>query len=76
MAVFCGALAGVGALARALDRDLPEYRAIDLAVLALATFKITCARCVGTRVAAGLGTTQIVAPRFGRLSPGRSARPG
>src|SRR5437016_4694943 len=28
---------------------------------------VTCSRCVGTWVAAGLGTTQIVAPRFGRL---------
>jgi hypothetical protein len=28
---------------------------------------VTCSRCVGTWVAAGLATTQIVAPRFGRL---------
>jgi Protein of unknown function (DUF1360) len=28
---------------------------------------VTCTRCVGTWVAAGLGSTQIVAPRFGRL---------
>jgi Protein of unknown function (DUF1360) len=28
---------------------------------------VTCSRCVGTWVAAGLGATQIVAPRFGRL---------
>jgi len=28
---------------------------------------VTCSRCVGTWVAAGLGSTQIVAPRFGRL---------
>lgn len=28
---------------------------------------VTCSRCIGTWVAAGLGTTQIVAPRFGRL---------
>ena len=28
---------------------------------------ITCTRCVGTWVAAGLGATQVVAPRFGRL---------
>jgi len=28
---------------------------------------VTCSRCVGTWVAAGLGTTQIVAPRFGRV---------
>lgn len=28
---------------------------------------VTCTRCVGTWVAAGLGTAQIVAPRFGRL---------
>src|SRR5438105_2543431 len=28
---------------------------------------ITCSRCAGTWVAAGLATTQILAPRFGRL---------
>lgn len=28
---------------------------------------VTCTRCVGTWVAAGLASTQIVAPRFGRL---------
>jgi hypothetical protein len=28
---------------------------------------ITCSRCVGTWIAAGLTTTQVVAPRFGRL---------
>ncbi len=28
---------------------------------------ITCSRCVGTWAAAGLATTQVLAPRFGRL---------
>jgi hypothetical protein len=28
---------------------------------------VTCSRCVGTWVAAGLTTTQVVAPRFGRM---------
>jgi hypothetical protein len=28
---------------------------------------VTCTRCVGTWVAAGLATTQVIAPRFGRL---------
>ena len=28
---------------------------------------VTCSRCVGTWIAAGLGATQIVAPRFGRV---------
>jgi hypothetical protein len=28
---------------------------------------VTCSRCVGTWVAAALGTTQLLAPRFGRL---------
>jgi hypothetical protein len=28
---------------------------------------VTCSRCVGTWVAAGLSTTQILAPRFGRI---------
>ena len=110
MAAFGGGLAGAGALARALDRDPHEHTALDLAALALATFKaartlsrdevtsflrepfveghaheggehplesgglrqaigelVTCTRCAGTWVAAGLGATQIVAPRFGRL---------
>ena len=34
--------------------------------LALAEL-VTCSRCVGTWVAAGLGSAQIIAPRFGRL---------
>jgi Protein of unknown function (DUF1360) len=28
---------------------------------------VTCSRCIGTWVAAGLGTAQILTPRFGRL---------
>jgi Protein of unknown function (DUF1360) len=28
---------------------------------------VTCSRCVGTWAAAGLATTQVVAPRFGRM---------
>jgi hypothetical protein len=28
---------------------------------------VTCSRCIGTWVAAGLGATQVLAPRFGRL---------
>jgi Protein of unknown function (DUF1360) len=28
---------------------------------------VTCSRCIGTWVAAGLASTQVVAPRFGRL---------
>lgn len=28
---------------------------------------VTCTRCVGTWIAAGLGSAQILAPRFGRL---------
>jgi Protein of unknown function (DUF1360) len=110
MAAFGGGLAGAGLLARALDRDPYEHTTLDLAALALATFKaartltndevtsflrepfvegraheggedpratggmrqaigelVTCSRCAGTWVAAGLGATQIVAPRFGRL---------
>jgi hypothetical protein len=110
MAAFGGGLAAAGALARLLDRDPYEHNALDLATLALATFKaartlsrdevtsflrepfveghaheggeeplenggmrqaigelVTCSRCAGTWVAAGLGATQIIAPRFGRL---------
>ena len=108
--VFAGGLAGAGLLARALGRNPHEHTPLDLAALALATFKaartlsgdevtsflrepfveghaheggevpvesggmrqaigelVTCSRCAGTWVAAGLGATQIVAPRFGRL---------
>ena len=110
MAAFVGGLAAAGALARALDRDPEEHTTLDLATLALATFKaartlsgdevtsflrepfveghahegderpledggmrqaigelVTCSRCAGTWIAAALGATQIVAPRFGRL---------
>jgi Protein of unknown function (DUF1360) len=28
---------------------------------------VTCSRCIGTWIAAGLAATQIIAPRFGRL---------
>jgi hypothetical protein len=110
MGSYIAGLAGAGLLARALGREAPNLRAVDLAVLGAATFKaartisrenvgsfirepfvegdgrgdaadpvetgdlrqaigelITCSRCVGTWVAAGLTTTQVVAPRFGRL---------
>jgi hypothetical protein len=32
---------------------------------------VTCTRCIGTWTAAGLASTQILAPRFGRLLTGR-----
>jgi hypothetical protein len=110
-ATFAGALAAAGGLAKLLDRDQPGDSALDLVVLAGATFKaartiarddvtsfvrapfvegeagsgeeeapkqtggleqaigelVTCTRCLGTWTAAGLTTTQILAPRFGRL---------
>jgi len=110
LAAFAGGLAGASALARVLDRNPHEHTTLDLAALALATFKaartlsddevtsflrepfvegraheggedpretggmrqaigelVTCSRCVGTWIAAGLGATQIIAPRFGRV---------
>jgi hypothetical protein len=110
MGTFMGGLAVAGTLARALDRDPRRQDTLDLAVLALATFKasrtiardevtsflrqpfvtgeahegaedpvetgdlrqavgelVTCSRCIGTWVAAGLGSTQLIAPRFGRV---------
>jgi hypothetical protein len=105
MGTFVAGLAGAGVLARALGREAPDFRPVDLAVLGTATFKaartisrdqvgsfirepfvegeddpvetgdlrqaigelVTCSRCVGTWVAAGLTTTQVVAPHFGRL---------
>ena len=110
MGTFTGALAAAGALSRLLDRDPQCQSALDLTVLAAATFKaartlardevtsfirepfvrghaheggeepietgdwqqavgelVTCSRCVGTWAAAALATTQVLAPRFGRL---------
>jgi hypothetical protein len=110
MGVFAGGLAAAGVLSRLLDRDPQCQTALDLTVLAAATFKaartlardevtsfirepfvrghaheggeepvetgdlhqaigelVTCSRCVGTWAAAGLATTQVLAPRFGRL---------
>lgn len=107
---FAGGLAAAGALGRLLGRDPQCQTALDLVVLAAATFKaartlshdevtsfvrepfvrghahegdeepvesgdlaqalgelVTCSRCVGTWAAAGLATTQVLAPRFGRL---------
>ena len=114
MGAFVGGLAGAGVLARALGRDPQEHTALDLAVLAAATFKgaqtishdevtsflrepfvegqahegdgeepvetgdmrqalgelVTCSRCIGTWVAAGLGTSQL--PPTRRRHAGRS----
>lgn len=110
MGTFAGGLAAAGALSRLLDRDPQCQDALDLTVLAVATFKaartlardevtsfirepfvrghahegdeepvetgdlhqaigelVTCSRCVGTWAAAGLTTTHVLAPRFGRL---------
>ena len=110
MATFAGGLAAAGALSRLLGRDPQCQNALDLTVLAAASFKtartltrdgvssfirepfvrgqahtgegeepveggmeqaigelVTCSRCAGTWVAAGLAATQILAPRFGRL---------
>jgi Protein of unknown function (DUF1360) len=107
MAAFCGGLLGAGLLARALGRDPEEHTPLDLATLALATYKaartlsrdevtsflrepfvegraheggedpvedggmrqavgelVTCSRCVGTWVAAGLGGEQSTAHRL------------
>jgi len=110
MGTFAGGLAAAGALSRLLGRDPQCQTALDLTVLAGATFKaartlardevtsfirepfvrghaheggeepvetgdihqalgelVTCSRCVGTWAAAALATTQVLAPRFGRL---------
>jgi hypothetical protein len=46
------------------DEDRPvQTGGMDQAIGEL----VTCSRCVGMWVAAGLATTQVVAPRFGRL---------
>ena len=44
-------------------RERPAGEGLQRAVGEL----VTCTRCVGTWAAAGLATTQILAPRFGRL---------
>ena len=110
MGVFVGVLGSAGLASRALGRDPQCQTALDLVVLAAASFKasrtlardevtswlrepfvrghahsgegeepvqggmeqaigelVTCTRCVGIWVAAGLGSAQVVAPRFGRL---------
>ncbi len=45
------------------DEEPVKTGGIDQAIGEL----VTCTRCVGTWAAAGLATTQIVAPRFGRM---------
>lgn len=110
MATFCSGLGAAAGLARALGCEPREATALDLLVLAAATFKaartiardevtsflrapfvegeahggdedpkptddlrqaigelVTCSRCIGTWAAAGLATTQILAPRAGRM---------
>jgi hypothetical protein len=108
---FVTGLGAVSGLAAARKRPLPEYSALDLTMLGLATFKasrtvardkvtsfvrepfvegdaydgederpthdtelkqalgelVTCTRCVGTWLGAGLASMQILAPRTGRL---------
>ncbi len=108
---FVAGLGAVSGLAAARRRPVPEYGAIDLALLGLATFKasrtvardkvasfvreplvegdaydgegeqpvqdggmqqalgelVTCTRCVGTWLGAGLASAQVLAPRTGRL---------
>ena len=108
---FMAGLGAVSGLAALRNRPAQEFRAIDLAVLGLATFKasrtlardkvtsfvrepfvegeaydgederpvrdselrqalgelVTCTRCVGTWLGAGLASLTILAPRTGRL---------
>jgi len=45
------------------EQEEPVEGGLDQAIGEL----VTCSRCIGTWVAAGLAATQIVAPRFGRL---------
>jgi len=111
VATFMAGLGAVSGLAALRNRPAQEFRAIDLAVLGLATFKasrtlardkvtsfvrepfvegeaydgederpvrdselrqalgelVTCTRCVGTWLGAGLASLTILAPRTGRL---------
>jgi uncharacterized protein DUF1360 len=45
------------------EKERPAGRGLQRAIGEL----VTCTRCVGTWTAAGLASTQVVAPRFGRL---------
>lgn len=45
------------------EEERPAGRGVQRAIGEL----VTCTRCVGTWTAAGLASTQVVAPRFGRL---------
>ena len=110
MGTFVGGIGLAGLAARIFDRNPACQTPLDLAVLALASFKaartltadevtsfvrdpfvrgtahegdeepletgdyrqaigelVTCSRCIGTWIAAGLASTQVISPRFGRL---------
>jgi hypothetical protein len=111
LGTFLTGLAAVSGLAALRRRPSPEYDAVDLAMLGLATFKasrtvsrdkvtsfvreplvegeayegederpvqtggiqqalgelVTCTRCIGTWIGAGLASAQVLAPRTGRL---------
>jgi hypothetical protein len=45
------------------EDEEPAGEGLQLAIGEL----VTCSRCIGTWVAAGLGVSQVLAPRFGRL---------
>ncbi|HUH16065.1 MAG TPA: DUF1360 domain-containing protein [Gaiellaceae bacterium] len=111
MGTFVTGLGAVSGLAALRHRPAPDYSAVDLAMLGLATFKasrivardkvtsfvrepfvegeaydgegerpteetelkqalgelVTCTRCIGTWIGAGLASAQVLAPRTGRL---------
>jgi hypothetical protein len=49
-------------------RDLEEEHPVQTGGMEQALGElVTCSRCVGTWAAAGLATTQVLAPRFGRM---------
>jgi hypothetical protein len=48
-------------------REVEEERPLEGGVEQALGELVTCTRCVGTWAAAGLASTQILAPRFGRL---------
>jgi hypothetical protein len=49
-------------------RDLEEEHPVQTGGMEQAIGElVTCSRCVGTWAAAGLATTQVLAPRFGRV---------
>src|SRR6476646_10781387 len=75
MSTFLGGVAVTGILAAKLRRSPPEQTApaddekpVQTGDLRQAVGElVTCSRCVGTWIAAGIAGVDVLAPRFGRM---------